>query len=254
MAEMVSRADPYPEETLEDRLREVAACEADPPVRPVVPHSVPSAVRPLMDIQSIGLSLFARRADQAKQARVLHDVFPPHIANMLKRGEKVKPEERKDVTLYFSDIVGFTNISATLSPAKVSDMLDRLYTKLDALADKYELFKVETIGDAYFCAANLVSAQPRHVELAAQFALEAITAAENTLIDMDLPSRGCIRMRVGLHTGDVVTNVVGTKNPRYCLFGDAVNTTARMESNSIAGNIHMSGDTALRLKGMADSE
>lgn len=87
-----------------------------------------------------------RRACSLTQTRVLHNVFPPHIAEMLKRGEKVKPERRDDVTIFFSDIVGFTDISATIKPEKISDMLDRLYTKFDALIDKHDIYKVDTIG------------------------------------------------------------------------------------------------------------
>lgn len=191
-SEMLTRQLPYTGMDLTDVLRRVAACDEADLVRPALPTKMPSGMQALvhscwqndqharltieqvalqvesMDIQSLSMNLFARRADAKNQARVLNDVFPPHIADILKRGEKVKPEHRAEVTLFFSDIVGFTDISATLSPAKVSDMLDRLYTAFDRLVDKYDLFKVETIGDAYFCASNLVKDQPTHTELIAR--------------------------------------------------------------------------------------
>lgn len=170
ISELFSRQEPFSDVDAADAIRRVAACQEQPPVRPSLPLNIPGDVSALMhecwaddplarpsfvaikermthmEIHNIGLNLFARRADQAKQARVLHDVFPPHIADMLKRGQKVKPERRDDITIFFSDIVGFTVISSTLSPEKVSEMLDRLYTRFDNLVIKHDLFKVETIG------------------------------------------------------------------------------------------------------------
>ena len=77
---------------------------------------------------------------------LLSEVFPEHIANSLRIGKKVEPEHRDMVTIFFSDIVGFTNISSTLPPIKISDMLDRLYREFDSLSHQYDVFKVETIG------------------------------------------------------------------------------------------------------------
>ena len=70
-----------------------------------------------------------------------------HRPPLSAQGKKVQPEQKDMVTVYFSDIVGFTKISSKMSSSKVSDMLDRLYTKFDALADEYGVFKLETIGD-----------------------------------------------------------------------------------------------------------
>eukprot|EP00049_Salpingoeca_infusionum_P008184 m.132642 g.132642 ORF g.132642 m.132642 type:complete len:578 (+) comp13940_c0_seq1:2404-4137(+) len=175
---------------------------------------------------------------------VLDDVFPPHVAEALRQGKKIEAEHYDCVTIFFSDIVGFTNISSTLLPEEVCDMLDRLYHKLDMLADKHELFKVETIGDAYMAVTNLIKQQSDHAARIARFAQEAIEAANSTMIKESDPSMGCINIRVGFHSGPVVANVVGSKNPRYCLFGDTVNTSSRMESNSEKNRIHMSHESA----------
>ena len=85
----------------------------------------------------------------------LYDVFPKHIADALNAGKKVEAESHEIVTVVFSDIVGFTKISQTFSPLKVSNMLDRLYLAFDDLAGKHKIFKVETIGDAYMGVTNL---------------------------------------------------------------------------------------------------
>ncbi len=95
-------------------------------------------------------------------AALLHNVFPKHVAAALMSGKKVEPEEHDCVTIYFSDIVGFTSISSSLSAQEVSEMLDRLYVEFDNLAGTHGVFKVETIGDAWMGVCNLHQAQPDH--------------------------------------------------------------------------------------------
>lgn len=179
-----------------------------------------------------------------KQARLLQDVFPEHIAAALLAGKKVEPEDHACVTIYFSDIVGFTTISSKLSAQEVSQMLDRLYTAFDDLAGNHAVFKLETIGDAWVGVSNLAGDQPDHAARIARFSIDALHAARATLIHPDKPEMGCVQIRVGFHSGPVVSNVVGTRNPRYCLFGDTMNTASRMEANSEALRIHCSAAAA----------
>jgi len=191
---------------------------------------------------------FARGASSSVR-NLLHDVFPKRIAEKLIAGQKIQPEHYEEVTIFFSDIVGFTDISAELSGVEVSDMLDRLYIQFDELSQKHNVFKVETIGDAYMAVTNLEENQARdHAIRIASFATDAIEAAAATLIDPNKPQLGSINIRVGFHVGPVVANVVGSRNPRFCLFGDTVNTASRMESNSTQGRIHCSERAANTLK------
>jgi len=171
---------------------------------------------------------------------LLHKMLPPHVASALSKGQKVEPEEFDQVTIFFSDIVGYTELSSNLPPSKVMTMLDRLYTKMDSACNSSYLYKVETIGDAYMCAGGLPKPQELHALRVALFSLLAINASQNTLIDEEAPDLGCINIRVGFHSGPVVASVVGDLNPRYCLFGDTVNTASRMESNSEKNKINMS--------------
>uniref|UniRef100_A0A7S1G0J5 guanylate cyclase n=1 Tax=Corethron hystrix TaxID=216773 RepID=A0A7S1G0J5_9STRA len=175
---------------------------------------------------------------------LLNDIFPKHVARALSSGRKVEAENHECVTIFFSDIVGYTALSSGMSPLKISDMLDRLYTKFDLLSLDHGVFKVETIGDSWMGVTNLWDLQLDFTKQIALFSLAALSAAKETLIDLERPERGFVRIRIGLHSGPVLTNVVGARNPRYCLIGDTVNVASRMESTSIPGCIHCSKKTA----------
>lgn len=190
----------------------------------------------------------ALQMHMSRTENLLFDVFPKHIAEALRSGRKVEPENHDCVTIFFSDIVGFTEISSVLDPMKISDLLDRLYNSFDALSHYHDVFKVETIGDAYMAVTNLTKKQPDHCKRIAEFAIDAIRVANQTLVDKEDPTRGFVNIRVGFHSGPVVSNVVGSRNPRFCLFGDTVNTASRMESNSAPNRIHCSGASAELLK------
>eukprot|EP00931_Biecheleriopsis_adriatica_P056935 TRINITY_DN33772_c0_g1_i1.p1 TRINITY_DN33772_c0_g1~~TRINITY_DN33772_c0_g1_i1.p1 ORF type:complete len:445 (+),score=109.81 TRINITY_DN33772_c0_g1_i1:26-1360(+) len=189
-----------------------------------------------------------------KPQDLLLDIFPAHVLPVLKRGDQFKAEQKDLVTVVFTDIVDFTKISTDVSALKVSLMLGRLFTKLDMLALKHGIFKVETIGDAYMAVANLFDHQQSdHAKCIAMFAKEAIEVARSTAIDEDHPSLGCLHIRVGFHSGPVVTSVAGIRNCRYCLVGDTVNVAARMESMSEKDCIHCSARAAKLLKQQAPS-
>ena len=272
--EIFSRKTPFEEEAPYEALRQIAMRQT-PPKRPTIPESCPITLRELahrcwseepkfrptfdqvdsqlneLNISKVGASLIAQKEAALKKSSVLNDVFPAHIAKRLEEGKKVHPEHKDDVTIFFSDIVGFTNISAQLTPEAVSDLLDRLYSTFDELTHKHGVFKVETIGDAYMAATNLVEPQHDHALRIAMFAEEAVKAARSTFIDAERPELGTVNIRVGFHSGPVVANVVGKRNPRYCLFGDTVNTASRMESSSERSRIHMSGAAAERMRSQA---
>ena len=184
--------------------------------------------------------------EQGRQSMlILRDLFPLHVADALMRGEKVPPERKEMITMYFSDIVGFTTLSASLSPEKVSDLLDRLFGRLDALAGNLGVYKVDTIGDAYLCATNvLMDDCATHAVAMAHFALAALISARETPINLDDPAMGHVRIRVGLSSGPCMASVVGSRNPKYTFFGDTINTASRMESTSIPGYAQCSQRTA----------
>jgi class 3 adenylate cyclase len=262
--EIFSRRDPYDGEDPATVLHLVA--DELVQKRPPTPKTMPAQIQSIMKdsvqheadnrptFQEVDMRLQRMDAEDLRLASSqfsqsfgratsisLFDIFPRHVAKALREGREVEAEHRDMVTIFFSDIVGFTQLSSELPARKVAVLLDRLYTKLDALSRKHDVFKVETIGDAYMAVTNLVKDQEKdHAKRIAEFAIDAIKEANETLIDEDDPEKGCVNIRVGFHSGSVVADVVGTRNLRYCLFGDSVNTASRMESNSKSNRIHCS--------------
>jgi class 3 adenylate cyclase len=164
------------------------------------------------------------------------------VAEALISGQTVQPESFDCVTIYFSDIVGFTTISAYSSPIEVVQLLNDLYTMFDEICTYNDVYKVETIGDAYMVVSGLPLRNGNaHAGEIATMALNLLHHCGKFKIK-HLPGVP-LRLRIGMHSGACVTGVVGLKMPRYCLFGDTVNTASRMESTSQAYRIHVSEST-----------
>ncbi len=94
---------------------------------------------------------------------ILYDLFPPHVADALRAGTTVPPERKELMSMLFADVVGFTELSSSLDSDKVGGMLERLFDRLDSLAGRHGVTKLETIGDAYLCATNLAPGQVRAI-------------------------------------------------------------------------------------------
>ncbi|KAG6447093.1 hypothetical protein O3G_MSEX004757 [Manduca sexta] len=195
--------------------------------------------------------LVAAKTEQLMQEKrrtdeLLNRMLPRTVAEALKRGERFQAESYDCVTIYFSDIVGFTKLAATNTPMQIVEILNDLYTCCDAIISYYNVYKVETIGDAYMVVGGLPERCARHAAEVASLALHVLDSVPK--IPMRHMPASRLHIRIGIHSGQCAAGVVGVKMPRYCLFGDTVNTAARMESSGEPQKIHVSNDTYLLLK------
>ncbi|XP_075921620.1 guanylate cyclase 2G-like [Petromyzon marinus] len=186
-------------------------------------------------------------SEKKKTDRLLSSLLPGIVVDQLKAGKTVQPEQYELVTIFFCDIVGFTAMSAISTPLEVINLLNDLYNLLDDIIKEYDVYKVETIGDAYMVASGLpVRNGVRHVEEIATMSLHFLSSIMNFRI-RHLPQEQ-LKLRIGINSGPVVAGVVGNTMPRYCLFGDTVNVASRMESTGFPLHIHVSEATTNLLK------
>ncbi len=180
--------------------------------------------------------------EQARSERLLLNVLPETIALRLKGGADVIADQT-DATVVFADVAGFSSLAAHVAPAALVAVLDGFFPELDAIAARRGVEKIKTIGDAYLAAAGVPRARPDHAAAAADWALEAMAAADR----MHRPDGEPLRLRIGLHSGPVVAGVLGRSRLVYDLWGDAVNVARCMEAQGIPGRIQVSGATRERL-------
>ncbi|XP_041671715.1 heat-stable enterotoxin receptor isoform X2 [Cheilinus undulatus] len=184
--------------------------------------------------------LYKSERDRADRLNFM--LLPRPVVKSLKETGVVEPELYDEVTIYFSDIVGFTTLCQYSTPMEVVDMLNDIYKGFDSIVDHHDVYKVETIGDAYMVASGLPNRNGnRHAVDICRMALE-ILAFMGTFQLRHLPGIP-VWIRIGVHSGPCAAGVVGLKMPRYCLFGDTVNTASRMESTGHPLRIHVSEPT-----------
>lgn len=168
------------------------------------------------------------------------------VAESLIHGERVVAECFENVTIMFSDLVGFTEICSKSTPLEVVEMLNDVYSLMDSIISNFDCYKVETIGDAYMVVSGLPIRNSDHASQIASLALSILNNASN--LEIRHRPGELLQIRIGIHSGQVVAGCVGLKMPRYCLFGDTVNCASRMESTSEPRKIHISMATYSLLK------
>lgn len=181
----------------------------------------------------------ALEEEKKKTVDLLCSIFPSEVAQQLWQGQIVQAKKFNEVTMLFSDIVGFTAICSQCSPLQVITMLNALYTRFDQQCGELDVYKVETIGDAYCVAGGLHRESDTHAVQIALMALKMMELSNEVMSPHGEP----IKMRIGLHSGSVFAGVVGVKMPRYCLFGNNVTLANKFESCSVPRKINVSPTT-----------
>lgn len=174
--------------------------------------------------------------EQLKTEKLMLNILPKPIADRLKRGEKNIAGSYSEVTILFSDLVGFTKLSTTTTAAELVRLLNDLFSRFDRRAEDLGLEKIKTIGDAYMAVGGLPIPRSDHAHICAEMALGMFEdlKAFNQQHSMEL------NMRIGLNSGPVVAGVIGYTKFSYDLWGNTVNTASRMESTSQIGRIQVS--------------
>jgi class 3 adenylate cyclase len=178
-------------------------------------------------------------AERQKSERLLLNILPGPVATRLKANEQPIADGFSDVTVLFADIAGFTPFAERMPPHELVSLLNAIFSRFDALAERQGLEKIKTIGDAYMLAAGIPEPRADHAEAVVEMALDMVDAAR----EFKEPDGSPIQMRIGINTGPVVAGVIGTKKFIYDLWGDTVNTASRMESHGLRGTIQLSETT-----------
>nr|XP_057925592.1 guanylate cyclase soluble subunit alpha-1 [Doryrhamphus excisus] len=186
----------------------------------------------------------ALEEEKKKTVDLLFSIFPGTVAQQLWQGQTVQAKKFERVTMLFSDLVGFTAVCSLCTPMQVITMLNELYTRFDHQCGELDVYKVETIGDAYCVAGGLHKESETHAVQIALMALKMMELSD----EVKTPTGEPIQMRIGLHTGSVLAGVVGVKMPRYCLFGNNVTLANKFESCSQPRKINISPTTHRLLK------
>ena len=187
-----------------------------------------------------------------EKEQLLHDILPSHVADRIIGGEKTIADECEDMTIMFADIVGFTTLSEHMKPSEIIELLNNIYSKLDLLADTYGIEKIKTIGDAYMAISDSREDKVNHKLKMLTFAKKILAICSEII----LSNGKTLEVRIGIHSGPTVTGVIGTKKLSYDVWGDAVNTAARMESYGEPGTIQVSQEfynSIIHIDGMIET-
>ncbi|MBR0696815.1 adenylate/guanylate cyclase domain-containing protein [Bradyrhizobium lablabi] len=190
-------------------------------------------------------------AEKARAEELLRNVLPAPVADELKRNGRVLPKYTRSATILFADIQGFTLLAERTEPARLISLLDSYFSALDEIGVRYGLEKVKTMGDAYMAVAGVLSPDRRH-------SIDVCLAALEMRTQFKARSEGIgehsVQLRIGIHTGPVISGVVGSRRMTFDIWGDAVNTARLMETFGVAGRINVSETVAGHVHGLFELE
>ncbi len=174
---------------------------------------------------------------QERASELLTSILPNDMARRLQLGEVAIADTFEEVTVVLADLVGFTSLSRRLSPPDLIWLLNDIFSRFDRIAERYNMEKIKTIGDAYLAVGGMSpDKREEHVLNAARFALSIRDALSHHIAESDLP----IDIRIGLHVGPMIAGVIGTRQPSFDCWGEAVTVGSGLEANAPPGQILIS--------------
>jgi len=199
----------------------------------------------------LALSYFVRQRDrfQKQSDDLLHNILPDEVATRLKEAEGMIADQFDDASVLFLDVVGFTPMSASMTPAELVGLLNEIFTDLDAFVADEGLEKIKTVGDEYMVAAGVPTPRPDHAHAIADLALRI----QDHLGSHEFAGHP-ITARIGINSGPVVAGIIGRSKFSYDLWGEVVNTASRMESHGEPGAIQLSAATYQRIRDQFECE
>ncbi len=191
------------------------------------------------------------QVQEQRSQSLLLNILPTKVAEELKTTGTVQPVGFDDVTVCFTDFVGFTLSSEQMAPGNLVSALNEYFTLFDEIVERYGLEKLKTIGDSYMFACGLPAKRASHAVDAVLAALEMVEVVKELGARADGTGWN---IRVGLHSGPVVAGVVGIRKFAFDIWGNTVNFAARMESSGVPGRVNMSEQTWRLTRGLIDCE
>ena len=181
--------------------------------------------------------------EKVKNEKLLLNILPEEVANELKETGYSKAKSYESATVLFTDFKDFTVLGEKLSPEKLVNEINTYFSEFDNIIEKYNIEKIKTIGDAYLCAGGIPVANKTHHFDVVNAAIDIIKYIEKVKLEKTAKGEIAFDLRIGINTGPLVAGIIGVKKFAYDIWGDTVNTAARMEQNSEAGKINISGST-----------
>ena len=191
-------------------------------------------------------------SEKEKVEKLLSNILPKDTIEELKTKGKATARHFRLASVMFTDFKGFTKISSKLRPHELVEALDAYFIKFDEITSKYNIEQIKTIGDSYMCAGGLPirnRSNPTDIILAA---FEILRYVEQQNVLKRAQNEDTWNLRIGIHSGELIAGVIGTKRFAYDIWGDTVNTASRMESHGQAGKINISGNTFHLVKDFFD--
>jgi class 3 adenylate cyclase len=187
------------------------------------------------------------RTEKKKSDELLLNILPAEIAAELKQTGQAEARTFENVSILFSDLVGFTSLAESIEASALVDLLNTCFKAFDEIMRKHGVEKIKTIGDAYMAASGL-SETRAGVEAMVYAALEMQDVVRGIAENLAKHGEAGFQMRIGIHTGHVVAGIVGLDKFQYDLWGDAVNTAFRMEEHGEPGKVNISQSTYDHIK------